>query len=627
MRAVLTCLLLVPMVVQAAQPNAGASFNDGLNFANSTLKGSVENTARTAQPQNVVPQYAGTNVPETGYAGLGSGLTSTAQGAVATNSTAAWFQSANASRPRFTLNPATDPILTYTDSIATNPNAIVGSITGTYQGCAPQQNPSATSYTTEYCTEWADTVPLTCQRTLDVTVSWTNSCTAGTYIASGIANRGNAADNMEARIICDLANTSQITAQIHAYGGRGDCHGGWITVALDPTPHAQRGPIATLKPDWFGSCQTVPVYEEGGCNGNNCTYTFTFEHGEWQWQAAGSTNVWVPLYFTIQLNFTRPHQVANETDNWTNGCATLRQREAAGECTLTSPETCIDGPSTRVINGQSVTRSCWVYETGFDCLGTTTTPEPYCQELLNRGCFQVNSTCVNTMADGTCAEYQQEYKCPNGTVGGGVVNCGVETFCIDGSCAQNGYQPSSDFALAASYLSAAAETAIDFDRTTREAFKGTFRSCVKTATAFTNCCKTAGWGVNLGVTQCTQDEILLSQERQAGKCHYVGNYKKGQLFWTKTYQGFCCFGSKLGRIIQEQARPLLNVGWGPPDNPDCRGLTMVELTSIDWSLMDLSEFFADVIANTSGSLPNVQQLETQLKTQVQNYISNQGSGP
>ncbi|HHH46123.1 MAG TPA: hypothetical protein ENK53_03825, partial [Thiotrichales bacterium] len=282
MRALLACLLLVPMVVQAAQPNAGASFNDGLNFANSTLKGSVENTARTAQPQNVVPQYAGTNVPETGYASLGSGLTSTAQGAVATNSTAAWFQSANASRPRFTLNPATDPILTYTDSIATNPNAIVGSITGTYQGCAPQQNPSATSYTTEYCTEWADTVPLTCQRTLDVTVSQTGNCTPGSVVSAGSASVGNM--TMEIQILCDTA-TNTITGQARLFDPGSSCtgNGTWQPFTLDPnTAITTATAIATVGYESSAGCAPVFLFVNNGqCSGNTCSYSFSFIDQAW----------------------------------------------------------------------------------------------------------------------------------------------------------------------------------------------------------------------------------------------------------------------------------------------------------------------------------------------------------
>ena len=50
------------------------------------------------------------------------------------------------------------------------------------------------------------------------------------------------------------------------------------------------------------------------------------------------------------------------------------------------------------------------------------------------------------------------------------------------------------------------------------------------------------------------------------------------------------FGSKLGRILQEQGRGQLGVGWG-----DCRGLTVAEIERIDFERLDLSEFTDNLI--------------------------------
>jgi hypothetical protein len=61
---------------------------------------------------------------------------------------------------------------------------------------------------------------------------------------------------------------------------------------------------------------------------------------------------------------------------------------------------------------------------------------------------------------------------------------------------------------------------------------------------------------------------------------------------TKT-TSFCCFGNKLSRILQEQGRRQLGLGWGSPAAPDCNGLTPEQLSRIDFSRIDFSEFYDD----------------------------------
>ena len=57
---------------------------------------------------------------------------------------------------------------------------------------------------------------------------------------------------------------------------------------------------------------------------------------------------------------------------------------------------------------------------------------------------------------------------------------------------------------------------------------------------------------------------------------------------------YCCFSSKLVRIIQEQGRPQLGIGWGTPKNPDCRGFTPEELQQINFEKIDFSEYYSDI---------------------------------
>jgi len=245
--------------------------------------------------------------------------------------------------------------------------------------------------------------------------------------------------------------------------------------------------------------------------------------------------------------------------------ATAHPGVAAGADCEKLSEACAEPNETRVINGLAVTRSCWRYEARYRCATGETEEEPYCQELRDRGCSQVDSTCTDRLADGTCSEYEQTYRCPVGdSVEETVLNCGV----VD-----------------------------DFDVEDMAIFKGQNLKCKKTALGFKNCCKDKGWGLDLGLSQCSESEKILGEKREAGLCHFVGIYKEGSFLTKRKYHSFCCFNSKLGRIIQEQGRPQLSLGWGSPEFADCRGLTPDELTRIDFSAVDFSEFYADALAN------------------------------
>ena len=67
---------------------------------------------------------------------------------------------------------------------------------------------------------------------------------------------------------------------------------------------------------------------------------------------------------------------------------------------------------------------------------------------------------------------------------------------------------------------------------------------------------------------------------------------------------FCCFSSKLARVVQEQARTQLFTlhTWGTPERPLCRGFTPEEFQMIDWAGIDLSEFEREIEAQTSGEV-------------------------
>ena len=111
---------------------------------------------------------------------------------------------------------------------------------------------------------------------------------------------------------------------------------------------------------------------------------------------------------------------------------------------------------------------------------------------------------------------------------------------------------------------------------------------------------------------CSEREKILKRKRNNGMCHLVGEYCakywKIKIFgWKKKIcylkkKTYCCFESKLARIINEQGREQLKRGWGSAKSPDCRGFTQDEFQKLDFSKMDLSEFFDDLTKNISKDI-------------------------
>ena len=289
------------------------------------------------------------------------------------------------------------------------------------------------------------------------------------------------------------------------------------------------------------------------------------------------------------------------------GCAQLQRHSNEGQCQLQQYK-CLDGE-----------KLCSQQSRNYICLGSQLHEEPYCAELRQRGCFWEASECVDVGADNNCVEYEQQYRCRATPLPQPQIeDCGARISCIDGDCTETGYSPSGDFATAATHLSALQEAAADFDADNLSIFSGSSHRCKKTILGFANCCRDSGWGVSLGLSRCSDSERILGEKRQAGQCHYVGSYKRGSLFNKKRYQGYCCFSSKLGRVIQQQARAQLGLDWGPAPAPQCRGISTDELGTLDFERFDLGEVEADMVQQAmQAERPGTDSLIQRLRQALQ----------
>lgn len=97
-----------------------------------------------------------------------------------------------------------------------------------------------------------------------------------------------------------------------------------------------------------------------------------------------------------------------------------------------------------------------------------------------------------------------------------------------------------------------------------------------------------------------QEEGVLALRRGANLCNYVGSYCSRKILgWCyERKQAYCCYNSKLAKIINTQGRAQLGKTYGSARSPDCSGFTPTELASLDLAAMDMSEFYEEIKPKT-----------------------------
>jgi hypothetical protein len=146
---------------------------------------SAQGAITAGQGTNVVPNYTGA-APESSYFAGGQGtLFAPATGKVSNCATgprastayaqqdcdAVNFLARNPSvRPQINLGK-NDPLVTGAKTILANPQALAGSMTGSYSACSTATVNQPAAYDTEVCNQYTNMTQSTCQKTLNVTVT------------------------------------------------------------------------------------------------------------------------------------------------------------------------------------------------------------------------------------------------------------------------------------------------------------------------------------------------------------------------------------------------------------------------------------------------------------------------
>jgi hypothetical protein len=291
------------------------------------------------------------------------------------------------------------------------------------------------------------------------------------------------------------------------------------------------------------------------------------------------------------------------------------------------------------LNPQTVQNACGTYMNrsacrlvneqcdGFSCTRSyvcsdLSQPVDNCGTYRDQGCLLETESCALTDENGLCISRQQIYACTTQTIQEGCAEERIETICPSApqgircmdpnECADTTSIPNQDLALAASHL--ASLNAIEDDATPDPLiiFTGDAESCRKTVLSGNtrDCC-----AMDTALIGCNANEEQLQSHRNNGMCVEVGTYCSRRIslgFTTVCVErttSFCCFSSKLVRIIQEQGRPQLGISWGAPENPDCRGFTPEELRRIDFQAINFEEYYGDINAQAPDPTMLMQQTQ------------------
>ena len=305
-------------------------------------------------------------------------------------------------------------------------------------------------------------------------------------------------------------------------------------------------------------------------------------------------------------------------------CASLA---ADSNCTR-GIETCTDSdPVTRIVGGVAVTQPCWAWSREFSCANYTEGSD--CQTLeATPGCNLVREDCL---AGEPCRTWERVYDCPlpDQPSSPNQFICDGDIYCIDGSCETIEREANNEFKDAVVALGAMNQARREFDADTLSLFKGTRETCSSKVFGVLNCCKGKGFplipGISLLVALgCDREEVLLHQRDAQGLCAYVGTYCSDSFLGaclTKK-KVYCCFESKLSRILQEQGRRQLNKPWGKPKTEQCLGFTIAEFARLDLSQMDFSEVYAEFTA--AARLPDELQATTEIQQKIEDYYARTG---
>lgn len=535
-----------------------------------------------------------------------------------TDPTAQYAYDAKQDRPDYSVTKQ-DPLFRMQDS---NQSKMVN-LSDTYSGCKDIAYGGVTdSFEDKTCTKTGSPTYLstTCQRTLTATCSnadagalWNYQPSDFTVRGTGInkstngynitfsAGRGQNCAGYDTYIDFNIDSM----ANIEAWNLTGVTWDDAFSVSVNGTliwqadggtwgvdPHRKVQVWRTLmdRCEWgsvFGHTETKDIkpFLKAGTN------TIRIHH-----QVGGSGEITLSAY-------AKRYRGCNVQDAITEACPTGFDRSKA----WLSASTCSVPGSTIYLGRTAVTRDCWGWTDSWQYEGQPIYQEDtMCQALRDQGCSPNGSVCNASSPSGWCQTATMNFKCPIVIPEKTMSVCGDTLVCPGGDCAAEAkpapVNNTADFLQSASYLSMMQDMKSGFDPNAITVWKGQFKTCAIDDIIGLNdkCCNSGSGFLNdIGVSDCSNDEKAISQAKKDERETLFRAYTTcsqqvlGVCVKKVRHYDFCLWPSKLARIVQEQGKAQL----GQPINSACAGFDLDnpnELQMLDWSRIDLSEYYTDV---------------------------------
>lgn len=287
-----------------------------------------------------------------------------------------------------------------------------------------------------------------------------------------------------------------------------------------------------------------------------------------------------PIQVTLTVVANSNPYIASEY--WDNSCTNFENK---GSLCRIKKEQCTDAQSPKVIDGLPVSRDCWARELVYSC---SSSAADECTAQKTKGCLQIGSECARYESN-YCALYKQTYSCQE-NVCQVPVECVKDLFCADGECTEHTETQNTDFGQSVSSLAVVGEAGRELSQNPRASlFGGKAVQCKKWPLDLIDCCHDNGWGKDIDLLHCRDEDKALGKAKLDYVAHYLGEFCSEEVAGVclEHKRTYCVFPSKMARIIQEARLSQVNAsGLGDAEHPTCEGMSVAELQKMDLERVD-----------------------------------------
>ncbi|MEG5888114.1 type-F conjugative transfer system mating-pair stabilization protein TraN [Enterobacter ludwigii] len=595
------------------------AFGDGMSFGKGQ-QGTGTEAIKNFKPEEVIPDYTA-RPPETGYYGgvtsPGIDLTSPGMNELNTSGVGTAITDSILNTPADNKPSLDAPFINAGTSMQDNAESVVDPA---FDDCQ-EQNATFTEITTHQCNR-TPAARLYCTRTATIGGSWKDTLVTETYRVPNSDFTPVYDGNKGLTFTFRAPATGTVLSATYTFNVNDSANlydfSFWgVAKTLLGKTHTMTLPGAVGASLTEGGASPAGSLISGACLPANQGRCRDYAKKTVEWLKGGTK---ANMTIVLQMRVTGKEWVPEVV--WSESCPFDKQEEVLQGSVCTEE----GGNKTVVVDGKehSVYSACWQYQ---DTYVSQEADNGTCGEYMNNSACTVNgTTCLESLA-GICLSEAATFSCENKVSGTGMM-CGGEFFCTDGSCAQGETGTNNMFAKAVSTLAAVAaagEDIAEFNEADVRAFTGTAQRCRKAMAGFSNCCKDSGWGNDVGLASCSSEEKALGKAKSKMLTVKIGTYCAHKVLGvcTEKKESYCQFDSKLAQIVQSQGRKgQLGIGFGSASSPDCRGITIDELQSINFDTLNFANFYSDL--EDGSTIPEDNELLEKAKQMIADKVAEAG---